>query len=239
MSFRRWSIRACHLYLRSRVSRNANTNSFLVQFAEYIQANIALYTTRNAYTLSPASIAAFVRNELARSLRSRNPYTVNLLLGGVDVPTDPLNTSPQSNPTTGPSTTTGGTSNTTSGTTTTSTTTSTGDTNAPAVQAIDSAAAKDSEKKVKPRLYWLDYLASCAPVPYAAHGYAQYYCLSILDKHHHPDIDLETGMKLLRMCSDELKRRLPIDFKGLTVKVVDGKGVREVEFEESVGVKSA
>ena len=26
----------------------------------------------------------------------------------------------------------------------------------------------------KPSLYWIDYLASLAPVPYAAHGYAQY-----------------------------------------------------------------
>ena len=44
----------------------------------------------------------------------------------------------------------------------------------------------------------------------------RYYCLSILDKHHHPDIDLEQGMKLLGMCCDELKRRLPIDFKGVS-----------------------
>lgn len=67
----------------------------------------------------------------------------------------------------------------------------------------------------KPHLYWIDYLASCASVPYAAHGYAQFYCLSTLDKHHHPDITLEEGMKLLEMCTDELKRRLPIDYKGV------------------------
>ena len=47
----------------------------------------------------------------------------------------------------------------------------------------------------------------------------RYYCLSILDKHHHPDISFEQGMKLLQMCSDELKRRLPIDFKGVSVKI--------------------
>ena len=51
------------------------------------------------------------RGELAKSLRSRKPYTVNLLLGGMD----PITKSPT--------------------------------------------------------LYWLDYLASCAKVPYAAHGY--------------------------------------------------------------------
>jgi 20S proteasome subunit beta 4 len=84
----------------------------------------------------------------------------------------------------------------------------------------------------KPSLYWLDYLASLAPLPYAAHGYAQYYCLSILDKHHHPDIDYEAGLKVLRMCTDELKRRLPIDFKGMLVKVITKDGIKDVEYDD-------
>lgn len=123
---------------------------------------------RNDVELAPPAISAFVRSELARALRSRNPYTVNLLLGGWD------------------------------------------------------------KIHKKPHLYWVDYLAACAPVPYAAHGYAQYYCLSILDKHHHPDCSFERGIELMSMCSDEMKRRLPIDFKGLTVKVVDKDGIRDL-----------
>lgn len=143
-----------------------------VQFAEYIQANAQLYTMRNNIELSPSAVAHFVRGELASSLRSRKPYNVNLLLGGVDPITD------------------------------------------------------------KPSLYWLDYLASLAPLPYAAHGYAQYYCLSILDKHHHPDIDLDQGLKLLRLCTDELKRRLPVDFKGMLVNVITKDGIREVDYND-------
>jgi 20S proteasome subunit beta 4 len=153
----------------SRVYANTMTT---VQFAEYIQANIQLYSMRNSTDLSPFEVSSFVRTELAKSLRSRSPYNVNLLLGG-----------------------------------------------------YDSHASK-------PQLYWIDYLASSAPLPYAAHGYAQYYCLSTLDKHHHPDISLEQGMKILRMCTDELKRRLPIDFKGVIVKVVDKDGIREVDYTE-------
>ncbi|KAK4615641.1 putative proteasome subunit beta type-4 [Fulvia fulva] len=143
-----------------------------IQFAEYIQANIQLYSMRNSTDLTPYEAASFVRSELAKSLRSRSPYSVNLLLGGFD---DISNT---------------------------------------------------------PQLYWIDYLASCAPLPYAAHGYAQYYCLSILDKHHHPDISFEQGMKILRMCTDELKRRLPIDFKGVLVKVVTKDGIRVEPYED-------
>ncbi|MCJ1225756.1 Proteasome subunit beta type-4 [Toensbergia leucococca] len=150
-----------------------------VQFAEYIQANIQLYSMRNDTDLGPSAVANFVRGELAKSLRSRKPYTVNLLLGGIHPITN------------------------------------------------------------KPSLYWLDYLAALAPLPYAAHGYAQYYCLSILDKHHHPDIDFEQGLKILRMCTDELKRRLPIDFKGMLVKVIDKDGIREVSYDDTKVVASA
>ncbi|CAN9402511.1 unnamed protein product [Alternaria sp. RS040] len=147
-----------------------------VQFAEYIQANVQLYSMRNNMELSPAATANFVRGELASALRSRKPYTVNLLLGGYDTIAD------------------------------------------------------------KPTLYWIDYLASQAPLPYAAHGYAQYYCLSLLDKHHHPDIDYEQGMKIMRMCTEELKRRLPIDFKGVLVKAITKDGIKDVDYEDDVKV---
>ncbi|CAG1993560.1 unnamed protein product [Fusarium graminearum] len=177
-----------------------------VQFAEYIQRNAQLYSMRNESDLSPSALAHFVRGELATSLRSRKPYNVNLLMGGVD-------------PITG-----------------------------------------------KPSLYWLDYLASLAEVPYAAHGYAQYvfpeirlerhnmnqwvwtgadlcfyryYCLSILDKHHHPDITLHQGIKILTMCIDELKRRLPLDFKGMVVKAVKADGIVDIEFDDDKVVKCA
>jgi hypothetical protein len=49
----------------------------------------------------------------------------------------------------------------------------------------------------------------------------RYYCLSILDKHHNPNIDFEQGMKLLSLCTDELKRRLPVDFKGVRYSLYD------------------
>ena len=153
--------------------------AIIVQFTEYIQANAQLYSMRNESDLSPTALAHFVRGELASSLRSRKPYNVNLLLGGVDPITH------------------------------------------------------------KPSLFWLDYLASLAPVPYAAHGYAQYYCLSILDKHHHPDITLHQGIKILELCTDELKRRMPIDFKGMTVKAVTKDGIVDIAHNDDKVVKSA
>jgi 20S proteasome subunit beta 4 len=34
------------------------------------------------------------------------------------------------------------------------------------------------------------------------------------------------------MCTDELKRRLPIDFKGMLVKVITKDGIKEVDYED-------
>ena len=68
---------------------------------------------RNDTELGPNAVSSFVRGELARSLRSRKPYMVNLLMGGMDIVTQ------------------------------------------------------------NPCLCWIDYLASMASVPYAAHGYTQ------------------------------------------------------------------
>ncbi|KAF8635548.1 hypothetical protein AX15_000201 [Amanita polypyramis BW_CC] len=58
-----------------------------VQFAEYIERNIRLYQIRNLYPLSPPAAASWIRRSLAESLRSRNPYAVNLLIGGYDTTT--------------------------------------------------------------------------------------------------------------------------------------------------------
>ncbi|PPQ80237.1 hypothetical protein CVT24_006606 [Panaeolus cyanescens] len=55
-----------------------------VQFAEYVERNIRLYQIRNVYALRPAAAASWIRRSLAESLRSRKPYSVNLLLGGYD-----------------------------------------------------------------------------------------------------------------------------------------------------------
>lgn len=46
-------------------------------------------------------------------------------------------------------------------------------------------------------------------------------------------------MKVLSLCTDELKRRLPIDFKGMVVKAVTKDGIIEMPFDDDKIVKSA
>lgn len=55
-----------------------------VQFAEFVERNLRLYQIRNHIPLRPEAAAAWTRTQLAKSLRSRKPYSVNLLLGGYD-----------------------------------------------------------------------------------------------------------------------------------------------------------
>ena len=78
------------------------------------------------------------------------------------------------------------------------------------------------------KLFWIDYLAAMAEVPFAAHGYGAYFCLSLMDRLYRPDMELEEAKELLRKCIQELKVRFLVNFTGFTVKLVDKDGIREV-----------
>ncbi len=72
-------------------------------------------------------------------------------------------------------------------------------------------------KTDKASLNWIDYLGTNASIPYAAHGYAAYYTLSLLDRHYKDGMSLEEGLEVLKLCVAELDRRMPVDFKGVYV----------------------
>ncbi len=78
-----------------------------------------------------------------------------------------------------------------------------------------------------PTLNWIDY-GTQAELPYGAHGYAAFYCSSLLDRHYRKEMKVEEGLELLDACLKELTARMPIDFKGCYVKVVDKNGIREL-----------
>lgn len=84
-------------------------------------------------------------------------------------------------------------------------------------------------KTSTPALYWLDHLASLAEVPFAAHGYGAYYCLSLLDRYHRPDISEEEGIKLMQKCIGELRSRMILNMPDFVAKVVSKDGIRLVQ----------
>mmetsp|Transcript_21175 Transcript_21175/g.49744 ORF Transcript_21175/g.49744 Transcript_21175/m.49744 type:complete len:195 (-) Transcript_21175:67-651(-) len=139
-----------------------------VQFTQYVQKNIALHELRTGIALDTHSAANYTRKELATALR-RNPYNVNLLIGGFDEEA-------------------GGT------------------------------------------LYFLDYLSAMQKMNYAAHGYAGYFCYSLLDRHWKPDMTEEEAKDLMAKCVVELRTRFMLHQPAFMLKVVDSDGIREVEF---------
>jgi len=56
-----------------------------IQFAEYIERNLRLDQIRNFHERRPEASAAWIRSSLATSLRSRRPYSVNIIVGGFDI----------------------------------------------------------------------------------------------------------------------------------------------------------
>ncbi|QRW13100.1 amino-terminal nucleophile aminohydrolase [Ceratobasidium sp. AG-Ba] len=167
-----------------------------VQFAEYVERNLRLYQMRFVHPLRPPSAAAWIRRSLADSLRSRNPYAVNLLLAGIDLAETP-------------------------------------------------AHAPDGPKG-KPSLYWVDYLGTLGEVPFAAHGYASYFVLSLFDRqvwewflgvggtdglnrYHNPKASFEEGLETLRRAIAEVQKRLIVGLEHWSVKVVTREGIKEVD----------
>ncbi len=54
------------------------------ELAEYLQANMKLYLTRNDYSLGAGAAAAYSRRVVADALRTRSPFAANVLIGGFD-----------------------------------------------------------------------------------------------------------------------------------------------------------
>jgi 20S proteasome subunit beta 4 len=57
-------------------------------FADYIERNMRLYHIRHHHALLPHAASSWIRRSLADSIRSRRPYSVNLLLAGFDTTDD-------------------------------------------------------------------------------------------------------------------------------------------------------
>ncbi|CAE7209627.1 unnamed protein product [Rhizoctonia solani] len=83
--------------------------------------------------------------------------------------------------------------------------------------------------KGRPSLYWIDFFGTLAEVPFAAHGYASYFVLSLLDRYHNPQANLQEGIETLRRAIAEVQKRLIVGLENWSVKLVTRDGVKEVD----------
>jgi 20S proteasome alpha/beta subunit len=78
-----------------------------------------------------------------------------------------------------------------------------------------------------PRLFWLDEYGSLQNIQYGAHGHGSNFILSILDQGYRPNLTLEEATKLLRDCFQQLRTRYVINSpQPPCIKCVDARGCR-------------
>jgi 20S proteasome subunit beta 4 len=83
-----------------------------------------------------------------------------------------------------------------------------------------------------PSLHWIDYISNMQQLPFAAHGYAAYFCMSTMDRYYEPDMTLDQVLKLLKKCLTELQVRFVANLPAWTIKLVDKDGVREISLAD-------
>ena len=79
-----------------------------------------------------------------------------------------------------------------------------------------------------PQLFWIDYLATLTRIPFAAHGYASYFVLSLMDRHYRAGMNVEEGLALLKMCLGELRTRFIVNLPEFSVKIIRPSGIESI-----------
>ena len=80
-------------------------------------------------------------------------------------------------------------------------------------------------------LYFCDYLATLHKMPFACHGHASSFILSIFDREWRPNMSLDEAKVVMGKCIAELHKRFMISQPNFMIKVVDKDGVRVLEQE--------
>jgi 20S proteasome subunit beta 4 len=78
-------------------------------------------------------------------------------------------------------------------------------------------------------LYYMDYLASMAKVPFAAHGYASFFVSGLLDKVCKTKMNLDEVKEAMRACIKELGKRFLVNSEQWSFKIVDKDGARSID----------
>jgi len=78
-----------------------------------------------------------------------------------------------------------------------------------------------------PALYYMDYLASCAKLPFAIHGYGSFFALSIMDRYYHEAITRDEALGLVQKCVDEIRRRFLVNLPCFKVQIIDKDGIHD------------
>lgn len=79
-----------------------------------------------------------------------------------------------------------------------------------------------------PELFWIDHLSALTKAPFAAHGYAAHFVLSLLDRHHRPEMNQEEVLEVFKMCLAELKQRFIVNLPEFAVRIIRADGIQDL-----------
>ena len=183
--------------------------------------------------LTVENVAHFCRGQISRSLRSKAPMKVCLLIAGLQpcldvgqddssgfLPAEQVQRQVQQAQ---------ANHRNRGGESSTSLSSSSVQEAAAAAQAsmATSSSTTSTSTTLIPRLYWLDEYGSLQQIQYGAHGHASNFILSILDQGYRPNMTLEEATKLLRDCFQQLRTRYLINSpQPPCIKCVDARGCR-------------
>ncbi|EEC10119.1 20S proteasome, regulatory subunit beta, putative [Ixodes scapularis] len=85
------------------------------------------------------------------------------------------------------------------------------------------------KQAAQPELFYMDYLATMAKVPYGAHGYGAFFLISVLDRYYREDMNEEEAVDLLKKCVFEVQKRFLVNLPAFKVQVVDKNGIRTLK----------
>ena len=87
-----------------------------------------------------------------------------------------------------------------------------------------------------PSLYWFDYFGSMANPTATAQGLCSYFLLSLFDRHWKKDMDLESGLELVKLCIDQLQKRYVIKTSAFIIKFVVKDGIRIIDLTKNISL---
>ncbi|ORM40607.1 Proteasome subunit beta type-2 [Babesia sp. Xinjiang] len=83
-----------------------------------------------------------------------------------------------------------------------------------------------------PKLFWIDYLASCTEVETAVHGYGGFLLRGLLDKEFKPNMTRDDAITLLKKCRQEVKNRFLLSQSNFAAKIIDKDGIHDINIQD-------
>jgi len=87
-----------------------------------------------------------------------------------------------------------------------------------------------------PELYYIDYLATLAKVPYGAHGYGAFFSMSIMEQLYRPDMSEADALDLMKKCICEVQKRFLVNLPTFKCVLINKNGIKDMPDFKATGL---